>query len=482
MRGTRGDRAVAHPIPEDMSMTVADRLPGLDAISGRVLWPSSEGYEEARVTFNGTIDRRPTVIVQCQTVDDVVAAVGAARAAGLPIAVRGGGHSVAGHAIADDALVVDLREMRAVRVDPERRLAFAQGGANWEDFDAATIPFGLATTGGTVIDTGIGGLTLSGGIGFIMGTAGLTCDTLVGATVVTADGSIVDAGSDEHRDLLWALRGGGGNFGIVTEFVYALQPIGPMQVGEIVAPLSESRALLATAAEYARTAPREVSIFVLGPTTEGGEDTPSDPTAAAAADWIMRIGLVYQGTTEEAEAAIAPLRSIPGSRGGMAPASYTEIQASSGTMPFGLRHYWKGHFLRDFDANAIEATVEALNTIPGGMTFLLAEAMTGQARIEPDGGAAFGQREARWNVSAIGIWEDPAQDAQQIAWVRHVTDALSPSSLTGAGYGNYANEETPDRVRAAFGDERFERLRRIKRRYDPDNAFRFNHNIPPADA
>jgi len=290
--------------------------------------------------------------------------------------------------------------MRSVVVDPERRLAFAQGGALWEDLDGATVAHGLATTDGTFVDTGIGGLTLSGGIGFLMGTSGLTCDTLVGATVVTADGAVVDAGSEQHRDLLWALRGGGGNFGVVTEFVYSLQELGPMQAGEMVVPMTEARAALVAAAEFARTAPRELSIFLVGPTVEGDHDVPSDPLNAV---WIVRIGLVYQGSTADAEAAIRPLRSIPGSRGGMAPARYPEIQAKSGILPFGLRHYWKGHFVRDLDGAAIDAIVDGLNSIPGGMTFLLVEAMTGQAREEPDGGAAFGQREARWNVSGIGI-------------------------------------------------------------------------------
>src|SRR5205814_1545012 len=188
--GRPGRLAPPRAGPRRVRMTLADALPGFDSIAGTVLRPTDEGYDEARRTFNGTIDRRPAVIVQCRDVEDVVIAVRAGRAAGLSIAVRGGGHSVAGHAVADGALVVDLRRMRSVRVDPERRLAFAQGGATWEEFDSATVAHGLATTGGTVIDTGVGGLTLTGGIGFIMGTSGLTCDTLVGATVVTADGSV----------------------------------------------------------------------------------------------------------------------------------------------------------------------------------------------------------------------------------------------------------------------------------------------------
>ena len=214
-------------------MTGQVALRGLDPLDGFVLRPDHADYDAARQSFNGMLDRRPEAIVRCRSVQDVVAAVRAARDAGLPIAVRGGGHGIAGHAMADGSVVVDLREMRSVSVDPARRVARAQGGAQWEDVDRATTAHGLATTGGTFWDTGIGGLTLTGGIGFLMGTAGLTCDNLVGATVVTATGDVVVAGADGDPELLWGLRGGGGNFGVVTEFVYALHQIGEFQDGAI---------------------------------------------------------------------------------------------------------------------------------------------------------------------------------------------------------------------------------------------------------
>ncbi len=248
-------RHILTPIRNDASWRHDENgcvWPGLDRIAGTVIRPDHDGYDAARVTFNGTIDRRPAAIIQCRSTDDVVAAVQAARGAGLPIAVRGGGHSVAGHAVADGALVVDLREMRRVEVDPERRIARAQGGALWEDVDLATTAHGLATTGGTFGDTGIGGLTLTGGIGFLMGTLGLTCDNLVRAEVVTADGSVVIAGEDGDPELLWALRGGGGNFGVVTEFEFALHPLGPIQSGDITVPLEHARAGLEVVADLAR--------------------------------------------------------------------------------------------------------------------------------------------------------------------------------------------------------------------------------------
>jgi FAD/FMN-containing dehydrogenase len=460
-------------------MALADALVGLDRISGTVIHPDHDGYDAARQTFNGTIDRRPAVIVGCRTTDDVVVAVHAARAAGLPIAVRGGGHGVAGHAMADGALVVDLREMRSVVVDPERRRALAGGGALWEDVDGATVPHGLATTGGTFGDTGIGGLTLTGGLGFLMGTAGLTCDNLMRAVVVTADGNVVVAGHDGDPELLWALRGGGGNFGVVTEFEFALHPLGPLVQGDFIMHLDQAADALRLAADIARDAPPELVLFIGGPTTLAPPLEDGSPSGPAT---FMNITAVYQGSATDGEAVMAPLSGVPGLVGAFASQTYLEIQASAGILPFGLRHYWKGHFVRDLEPSAVDAVVEAMRTVPGGHSFMLLENIGGRARNEPAGGAAFGQREARWNVSAIGVWEDPSDDAEQIAWARRAVDALRPSSLTGAGYGNYAPvDETDERVRAGFGPERYARLARVKRRYDPDNIFRFNHNIVPAE-
>ena len=448
------------------------------AIAGRVIRPESPEFDAVRRTFNGMIDRRPAAVAVCQTTSDVVAAVRAAVAAGLPVSVRGGAHSVAGHAVGAGALVIDLREMRSVTVDVPARRARAAGGALWEDLDGATVAHGLATTGGTFVDTGIGGLTLSGGIGFLMGTAGLTCDNLLRAEVVTADGSVVIAGEDGDPELLWALRGGGGNFGVVTEFEYGLHALGPLHVGRFAVPLAEAAAGLRAAAALAREAPRELVLFVVGPTTR---ERPVDGIEAGPSDHV-RIAAIYQGSLDDARAVVTPLTTIPGVSGDLVAMTYPELQASSGILPFGLRHYGKGHFLRDLEGAAIDAVVDGMGVAGAAHSFMLMEAMTGKARVEPSGGAAFGQREARWNVTALGIWEDPKDDAVQIAWARRVADALSPLSLTGAGYGNYAPaDETAARVQASFGAERFARLRAVKRRYDPTNVFRFNHNIPPAD-
>ncbi len=439
--------------------------------------PDHPSYDEARATFNATVDRRPIAILRPSSTAEVADAVRWARAANVPIAVRGGGHNVAGHATADGAVVIDLRGLRTVNVDPVARRAFVGGGAIWTDVDVAAFEHGLAMTGGTFGDTGVGGLALGGGLGFLMGTGGLTCDLLRRAEVVTADGSVVIAGEDGDPELLWALRGGGGNFGVVTRFEFALQPVGPMFATNLSIPLGDVGQALETLRDFAHQAPPELAIFAGGPALPEDHASAVD---AAAGEAFFDINLVFQGTAEEAEPVIEPLRRLPIARVNGQIQTYLEVQASSGQLPFGLRHYWKGHFLRELDGPAIDATVSAMAEVPGGMSFILLEAITGRARVEPDGGAAFGQREARWNVSGLAIWEDPADDAAQIGWSRRYADALRPSSLDGAGYANYAPvDETPDRVRAAFGPERFARLTAVKRRYDPENIFRFNGNIPP---
>jgi len=472
-------------VPENDALADLDRQ-----LEGRVIGPDHAEFDATRTIFNGTIDRRPAVIVLPETTEEVAAAVRAARAAGLPIAVRGGGHGVAGHAVADGAMTIDLRRMRNVSVDAGARRARVGGGALWEDVDKATIPHDLGTTGGTFWDTGVGGLTLTGGLGYLMGTAGLTCDNLMRAMVVTADGSIVEAGPDGDPELLWGLRGGGGNFGVVTEFEFQLHPIGPWQVGWLTAPLDQAEAALVELAAFVRTMPDEIVIFVEGPTTAAADvvteatSAPKDGAdgadGAAAADHVG-CSLLFHGTPEAATAAFAPLLAGPHWRGTVKSETYTAIQ-SDGQLPFGLRHYWKGHFLRELDEAAAKAIATGMRTAPAGSSsFVLLETMNGRARIEPDGGAAFGQREARWNASALAIWEDPADDDAQIAWARATTAGLAVSSLSGAGYGNYAPvDETDERVRAGYGPERYARLRALKRRYDADNVFRFNLNIPPA--
>ncbi len=445
-----------------------DLAPTRDALPPGAVLPGDSGYDDARITFNGILDRRPAAIVPCATTDDVVTAVLAARAVGLPIAVRGGGHSVAGHCIPDGALVISLAPMRTVTVDPERHRAVAGGGALWDDVDEATCAHGLAVPGGTFGDTGIGGLTLGGGIGWLMPIAGLTCDNLVEAEVVTADGSVVVAGADGDHELLWALRGGGGNFGVVTRFTYQLTPVASMWGGRIAFPAAAAGEVFARIERIVAEHPTAIM-----PTM----------TLRAIPDLGAILGVlvgVVDGTDHEQIAEI--LRSGPTPLlDELGPITYLQLQALTGTMPFGLRNYWKGHFLRDLDAITLErlaAEIAAPDAI--GQSFILIEGLVGAGRHEPPGGAAFGQRAARWNASALAIWASPADDSTAIGWARRVTDLLEPLSLSGAGYVNYSPaDESAERVRAAYGTDRWERLRAVKRRHDPDNVFRFNHNIAP---
>jgi FAD/FMN-containing dehydrogenase len=449
-----------------MSIEPAD--PALELSLANALLPGSPGYDEARVSFNGLLDRRPVAIVPCATTADVVEAVRAARAAGLPIAVRGGGHSVAGHAIPDGALVVSLAPMRGVTIDPAGRLAHAGGGALWDDVDAAAFAHGLAVPGGTFGDTGIGGLTLSGGIGWLMPVAGFTCDNLVEAEVVTADGPVVIAGPDGDPELLWALRGGGGNFGVVTRFTYRLSSVGPMHGGRIVYPGSAAAEVLDRVEEVVAAHPTAMLPTI-----------PIHRNDAGEAEITVLVGIVDGSDPEPIYGILR--RDVPILLDELASQTYLDLQALSGILPFGLRHYWKGHFLRSLDPELFERLVAASAADDAvGASFVLLERIVGAGASEPPGGAAFGGRAATWNASAIAIWESPADDERGIGWSRRVAAMLEPASLSGGGYVNYSPfDETPDRVRATFGPERWGRLVAVKRRLDPENVFRFNHNIRP---
>jgi FAD/FMN-containing dehydrogenase len=454
-----------------MERFVIDRL--RESLQDRVLTSADPGYDTARSTFNATVQRRPAVIVRVRSDEDVVAAVVAAGDLGLPIAVRGGGHGVAGHAMADRALVIDLRDRRAVEVDPKAKIVRVEGGALWEDLDAAAWAHHLAVVGGTYGDTGVGGLTLGGGIGWLSGVQGFTCDNLVRAEVITADGEKVIAGldGDGHPDLLWALRGGGGNFGVVTRFEFRAIDPGPILGGYLTYPFSAVKQVLRRLAEVAAAAPDALELTAtIGPASGGTDD-----------EIFVRVGVCWPGDPAEAQRVLHPLQaSLPALDDDLRLLEYPEIQAMSGRLPFGLRHYWKGHFLRALDESVIGGLVDAMATRPAGHSMLLLESIRGAAHTEPVGGAAFGQRAADWNGSALAIWEDPSLDDAAVAWGRNAAERLAVGSLSGAGYANYASiDETTERIRLAFGTENFARLAKIKARYDPGNRFRFNLNIAP---
>ena len=428
-----------------------------------ILGPGDAEFDSRRRTFNGMIDRRPREIHVCSSVDDVRAAVLRASELRVPVSIRGGGHGVAGHCIGDGAIVVDLAGMRAVSVDAERRVASAEGGATWADYDTATLSHGLVSTGGTFTDTGIAGLTLGGGIGYLMGTQGLTVDTLVGVELVTAGGDVLRAAEDENPELFWAMRGAGANFGVVTRFEYRVRPVPPLHGGSISYPLSAGLQVLRATRDLAREAPDELSLqCAIGRRT-------AEATILAC----------FQGAAPEAEALLRPLRELgPVTSDNLRSLTYAEMQATNPLLPFGLRHYWKGHFLKSLPDDLVERSAEHVARRPAtGFGTLLIEFINGAPLRVPAEAMAFNQRDATVNASALGIWTDPAADGDHIDWAREYAAAIESES-TGAEYVNYMAETAPaDRLRSVYGEAKLARLRELKARYDPDNLFRFNHNL-----
>jgi FAD/FMN-containing dehydrogenase len=422
-----------------------------------VIGPDDAAYDPARITFNGMIDRRPALIARPLDAHDVVAAVSYAVDEDLPIAVRGGGHSVAGHCIGDGGVVVDLRLMHDVVVDPDARVATCGGGALWEDLDPPCLRHGLATPGGTFGDTGVAGLTLGGGIGHLIGLHGLTLDNLVAATVVTAEGEVLRANDDEKPDLFWALRGGGGNFGVVTDFTFRLHPVGRLRAGQLIYDLADGFEVVRKWRDLMAGAPDGLASFAfLAETSE------AKGALVAVADF-----------GDHGDEAIAGLLSDPEPLANtLRPMYYAELQEMFGRQPFGQRNYWSGRFLRELPDELIHLSADHLNGgVPGSIMF---EPIFGAAARVPVEATAFAGRDARYNATFIGTWEDPADDERRIAAARGFTQLLTPWS-TGAAYVNYASEMDGE----DYGTARLARLREVKRRYDPDNRFRFNHNISP---
>lgn len=434
---------------------------------GEVIGAGDPSYDRARSLFNGMLDRRPQAIFRPVDTADLVAGVRCASEVDVPIAVRGGGHSVAGHAMPDGGFVVDLSRWRSATVDAQRQVADAQGGCLLMDLDVATSAHGMAAPSGTFLDTGIGGLTLGGGISHIIASEGFACDALVGAEVVTADGRVVEVDEASEPDLLWALRGGGGNFGIVTRFRYRLTRIGPMFAGGLVfrgstVDVLERAFALDRAAADALVLKANVWSEVDG--------TP-----------VVKVNVAWRGERKAGEAAIRELTTHPALvESTLRPMSWLQLQALNTPWPHGQRHYWKGHLVRDSPPALAEAIGHAAEG-SGDDGFILVELIHGAAHRVPTESAAFGGRLAAANVTALGIWEDARNDEQVIAWARRAAQLVEPHSLAGAGYLNYAElDQTASRVTAAFDPYAFARLREIKRAWDPDNRFRYNANIPPA--
>ena len=451
------------------------------SVGREVLVARDPGYDAARTVWNAMIDRRPGVIVRCRTTADVIAAVMFARQHDQPVSVRGGGPNVAGHAVADGGVMVDLSPMNDVRVDPERARAFVQGGAKWAAVDRATQEFGLATPGGLISDTGVGGLTLSGGIGWLRSRYGLAIDNLVSAEVVTADGRAVQASPTENEDLFWGLRGGGGNFGVVTTFEFALHPVGPkVMFAAPILPLDAGAGPIRAWRDFLADKHGSVGSLIEFSTVPAIPDYPE----AAWGGRVYTIAALYAGDADEGEALLQPLRElaepIVDFSGQMA---YRDVQQLFDTIiPFGKhRCYWKSRYLRGLDDEAIDLIV-ACNERPPSPSTLSSIWNFGGATAQVDAAAtAFGDRSMPWMVSIDSIWDTADQDDANIAWTRAFWDRLEPYSDRGRIYLNFAGhgEDNDQLTRRTFGPN-YERLAAIKRRYDPTNMFRFNQNIRPA--
>jgi hypothetical protein len=444
---------------------------------GALLRPGEEGYEEARRVWNGAIDRRPALIARCAGADDVVEAVRFARERELQVSVRGGGHSIAGHAVCDGGLMIDLSLMKSIQVDPNARTARAAGGVLWAELDRATQPFGLATTGGIISHTGIGGLTLGGGLGHLMRKHGLTVDNLLSVDLVTADAERLHVDAQTEPELFWGLRGGGGNFGIATAFEYRLHPVGPMVLGgPIFWPIADAPNMLRFLRDYAPEAPDELGITI------GMAAAPPLPFVPPAqfGKPVAGLVLVWAGDPGEGERAIAPLRQIGTPiADGVRPIPYLGLQSlMDGGAPHGRHYYWKAHRLHALSDDVIEVFLNRIDSLPTPFSQISGWAVGGAVSRVDSSATAVGEREVGYEISITAAWPPSAPDGERNkAWVRAGWEALRPRS---AGvYANFISDEGASGVEAAYG-ARLQRLTALKDRYDPTNLFRMNANIPPS--
>ncbi|WP_108445573.1 FAD-binding oxidoreductase [Halomonas denitrificans] len=442
--------------------------------SGEILLPEDTGFDEARRLFNAMIERRPGLIAQCADVDDVVGAVNFGARAGLEISVRGGGHGVAGKALTEGGLVIDLRRMNGVSVDPDARTATVAGGATMSHLDRATQPHDLATTGGRVSTTGVGGFTLGGGDGWLARKFGLACDNLLAAELVTADGNVVCASERENPDLFWALHGGGGNFGVATSLTFRLHELAGVTALLLLWSPAKAPEVLRVYRDYLETAPDEVgggALYITAP--------PEDFVPGHLVDHLAFVILVaYAGPEAEARDVAAPLLAL-GHEGEMiAEMPYADLQCMLDDPP-GYRNYWSAEYLKAFPDEAIERFCERAGDmiVPS----------PSQHVLFPQGGAVakgptdvpISWRHAPWVVHPFGLWENPADDERGRQWTRRLREDLRPWA-SGNVYLNFIGDEGRERVIAGFGQENYQRLARIKAQYDPQNLFHLNHNIAPA--
>lgn len=462
-----------------MSQALAAR-PLEGAIRGSAIVPGDADYDAARRVWNGMIDRRPALIVRCSGVQDVVAAIRHARENGLPITVRGGGHNVAGSAVGDGAVVIDLGRMKGVHVDPVRRTARVQGGATWGELDRETQVFGLATPGGLISTTGVAGLTLGGGFGWLSRAYGLASDNLLSVELVDAEGCVTTVSASEHAELFWAVRGGGGNFGVVTSFEFALHPVGPLVFGGVAFHRADrAGALLEHYREATAGMPDAVTsalIFLTGP------PAPFLPPELHGAP-LVAVAALHAGDAKKGAAAMRALRDFePPAVDLFGELPYTALQSMfDATAPAGLQNYWKSHAFERLDDTALATIASRATAIPSPLSHVDLHHLGGAVSRMPDDATAYPLRAAEYVLNVVGTWPDPSESQPMIAWVRDVWEALRPSAI-GASYVNFLADAGPDAVEAAYGSRTYARLAALKRRYDPDGAFRATVGVLPASS
>ncbi len=448
-----------------------------ESFRGELIRPGDAGYDAARAIWNGSIDRRPAVVARATGVADVVAAVNFARDNGMVLSVRGGGHSLPGHSTCDGGLVLDLSPMQGVRVDPQRMTARAQGGVQWGLLDRETQAYGLAVTGGQITHTGIAGLTLGGGIGWLVRKFGLACDNLLSADVVTAEGEVVTASAEQNEDLFWGLRGGGGNFGVVTSLEYQLHPLGPILGGAVLHPVERAPEALRLFRDVTVESPQELTAYAIFLT---GPPAPFVPEAFHGKP-LIALAACYAGELEQGEEALKPFREFgPPIVDLFQPMPYTVIQGMfDESVPHGRPFYIKGQTVRELSDELIDVLVEQAAAMPAPFSELHTGQLGGAVKRVGENETAYSQRDAEYALIFIAGWEDPAAKDQHVAWVRGATDATTPHSV--GVYVNFLDDEGLERIKFAYGSkEKYDRLVELKNKYDPTNLFCLNQNIHPA--
>jgi FAD/FMN-containing dehydrogenase len=436
-------------------------------IKGTILRPGDDDYEDARKIWNGMIDRKPALIAQCTDGDDIAACVKFARKNDLIVSVRGGGHNVAGNAVCDDGLMIDLSKMKTIHIDLDSKTAIAEPGVLLKEFDAATMQFGLATTGGTVSDTGLAGLTLGGGLGYLMGRFGITSDNLLSAEMILANGDQVKVDKDNYPDLFWAIRGGGGNFGIVSKFEYRLYSFGPNVVaGMILYPMDKAKEVFQFYRDYIRRAPDEMMSYAGFIVTPDGI-----PVTFILPAWT--------GDVKEAEKHLAPLRSFGSPIADMiTEMPYLQLQSIlDAAAPAGIRRYWKSGYFIDLPDELLDIVLRNVAARPSPLSPVLFFHMRGAAAEVETAATAFANRRDQWDSDIISQWLDAADDEKNISWAKNFWKEIEP--FNNGVYVNHMGSDDDPRIANAYG-ENFERLKAIKKKYDPDNFFRMNNNIKPA--